>query len=666
MLLFTAAAACRDPDPMDPTRPEDDEVERLLGELTLDEKVSQTHGAGGFPVDGLWRTLPVERLGIPAFAMSDGPRGVTAAPSTTFPVATMRGATFDPELERRVGEVMALELRAHGGNVLLAPAINVLRHPGWGRAQETYGEDPHHLGVMGAAMVEGIQQHALASVKHFAANSIEDTRFEVDVTVSEAVLREVYTPHFRRVVQEARVASVMSAYNLVNGAYCAENADLLGLLEEWGFDGFVESDWVFGTRSTVPTALAGLDLEMPAAQWFGEPLLEAVAAGDVPEEVVDEAVRDQLRQKLRFGLADLPPVEASVVESAEHVALAREVARDGMVLLRNEGGALPLRAGARVAVVGALAGVANLGDTGSSAAFPTSAVSPLAGLAERYDAVAFETDAPDAAALADIGAADAAVVVVGLTAEDEGEHLFLSGGDRDTLALHPEHEALIRAVAAAQPRTIVVVEGGATITMAGWLDAPEAVLFAFYPGMEGGRALADVLTGDVAPSGRLPFVIPADEADLPAFDHVGTEVTYDAWHGQRKLDRDGVRALFPFGFGLTYGEVVIEGLTAASTSVAADGELEVTVTLHNPGDRALREVVQLYVGAPGPDRPERVLAAFRKVEVPAGGQVEVALSAPVADLARWDGAWVVEPGPYRLEVGPDAGHLTRSATIEVR
>jgi beta-glucosidase len=617
-------------------------------------------------VDGLWRTLPVERLGIPAFAMSDGPRGVTAAPSTTFPVATMRGATFDPELERRVGEVMALELRAHGGNVLLAPAINVLRHPGWGRAQETYGEDPHHLGVMGAAMVEGIQQHALASVKHFAANSIEDTRFEVDVTLSEAVLREVYTPHFRRVVQEARVASVMSAYNLVNGEYCAENADLLGLLEEWGFDGFVESDWVFGTRSTVPTALAGLDLEMPAAQWFGEPLLEAVVAGDVPEEVVDEAVRDQLRQKLRFGLADLPPVEASVVESAEHVALAREVARDGMVLLRNEGGALPLRAGARVAVVGALAGVANLGDTGSSAAFPTSAVSPLAGLAERYDAVAFETDAPDAAALADIGAADAAVVVVGLTAEDEGEHLFLSGGDRDTLALHPEHEALIRAVAAAQPRTIVVVEGGATITMAGWLDAPEAVLFAFYPGMEGGRALADVLTGDVAPSGRLPFVIPADEADLPAFDHVGTEVTYDAWHGQRKLDRDGVRALFPFGFGLTYGEVVIEGLTAASTSVAADGELEVTVTLHNPGDRALREVVQLYVGAPGPDRPERVLAAFRKVEVPAGGHVDVALSAPVADLARWDGGWVVEPGPYRLEVGPDAGHLTRSATIEVR
>lgn len=664
MLLL--AAACRNPEPLDPTRPEDDEIERLLGELTLDEKVSQLHGGGAFPVEGLWRTLPVERLGIPAFAMSDGPRGVTAAPSTTFPVATLRGATFDPELERRVGEAMALELRAHGGNVLLAPAINVLRHPGWGRAQETYGEDPHHLGVMGAAMVEGIQEHALASVKHFAANSIENTRFEVDVTMSDAVLREVYTPHFRRVVQEAGVASVMSAYNLVNGSYCAENPELLGLLDEWGFDGFVESDWVFGTRSTVPSALAGLDLEMPAPQWFGDPLRDAVLAGDVPEEVLDDAIRDQLRQKLRFGLSDPPAVDPSVVESPDHVALAREVARDGIVLLRNEGGALPLDAGARLAVVGDLAEVANLGDTGSSAAYPTHAVSPLEGLAERYDAVPFPTDTPDAAALADIGAADAAVVVVGLTAEDEGEFLFLSGGDRDTLALHPEHVALIRAVSAVQPRTIVVVEAGATITMADWVGEPEAVLFAFYPGMEGGRALADLLTGDVAPSGRLPFVIPVDEADLPVFDHVGTEVTYDAWHGQRKLDRDGVPALFPFGFGLSYGRAVIEDLEAASAEVPADGELAVTVTLHNPGDRDVREGVQLYVGAPGPDRPVRALAAFRKVEVPAGERVRVDLAAPVADLARWDGGWVVEPGTWRLQVGLDAGEMARSVSVEVR
>lgn len=659
-------AACRGPDGPDPSRPVEDEVERLLGEMTLEEKVSQMHGADALPRDGLWMGLPVERLGIPAFAMSDGPRGVTAGVSTTFPVAMLRGATFDPGLEERVGEAIARELVAKGGNVLLAPTVNLLRHPGWGRAQETYGEDPHHLGRLGVAFVRGAQRHAMTSVKHFAANSIEDTRFEVDVSMSDAVLRELYTPHFRAIVQEAGVASVMSAYNRLGGSYCAENAELLGLLEEWGFDGFVESDWVLGTRSTAPSALAGLDLEMPVGSWFGEPLLEAVETGEVPLAVVDDAVRDQLRQKLRFDLFEPVPSDPAVVESAEHVALAREVAQDGVVLLRNEGGALPLSAGSTVAVVGALGDVANLGDLGSSKTTSSATVGPSAGLAERYDAVPIPRDVLDPADVLAVEDADAAVVVVGLTAEDEGENLVLTGGDRDDLGLSDEHVALIRAVAEHNPRTVVVVEGGSAITMAEWIDAPAAVLFAFYPGMEGGRALADLLTGDVAPSGRLPFVIPADEADLPPFDHVGPAVTYDAWHGQRRLDRNGTPALFPFGFGLTYGRVEYEALELEADTLAPDGEIVATVTLANPGPRALREVVQLYVGAPGPDRAQRVLAAFEKVSVPAGGTATATLRAPLADLARWDGGWVVDLGSWRVEVGRDAADLPLAATVEVR
>jgi beta-glucosidase len=331
--------------------------------MTLEEKVDQMHGSSLAAVDDLFLTPDNARLGIPGFRMVDGPRGVRAGRATAFPVAMARGASFDPELERRVGRAIGREAAARGANVILAPTINILRHPAWGRAQETYGEDTTHIGAMGVAFIEGAQEHVLASAKHFACNSIEDTRFDVDVTIDERTLREVYLPHFRRAVVDAKVGSVMSAYNQVNGHYASENAHLIRdiLKGEWAFDGFVESDWVFGTRSTVAAANAGLDIEMPAATYFGPWLVEAVQAGEVDEAVIDEAATRVVRKKVELGASMTPQLDPDVIESAEHLALAREAARAGMVLLKNEG-ALPLaRAAGTLVVVGELATVAEPG-----------------------------------------------------------------------------------------------------------------------------------------------------------------------------------------------------------------------------------------------------------------------------------------------------------------
>jgi len=334
-------------------------VDELLSQMTLEEKVAQMAGNGTMASPGgglLWTAPRIERLGVPPFVMSDGPRGVTGAQgATTFPVGMARGASWQPEIEQRVGAAMGRELRAIGGNILLAPTINNLRHPSWGRSQETYGEDVQHLSRMAVAFVRGVQEYVLANPKHYAANSIEDTRFEVDVTVDERTLREVYLPHFRAAVLEGGAASVMSAYNSVNGQFCGENEQLLKqiLKTDWAFDGFVLSDWFFGTQSTLGSALNGLDLEMPVAQVYGEALLSAVQDGEVPESLIDEAVRRMLRKKLQHQLDQASGLDDSVLANDEHLALAREAAVEGSVLLKNESSALPLDTSALQRIAGA-------------------------------------------------------------------------------------------------------------------------------------------------------------------------------------------------------------------------------------------------------------------------------------------------------------------------
>src|SRR5215217_7814946 len=309
----------------------------------------------------------IPRLGVPGVRFSDGPRGAVIGQSTAFPVPMARGATWDPDLEERVGEAIGAEIRAQGGNFFGGVCINLLRHPAWGRAQETYGEDPHHLGEMGTALMRGVQRHAMACVKHFALNSIENARFKVDVRVSDRVLREIYLPHFERCVKEG-AASVMSAYNKVNGEFCGQNRRLLNeiLKEEWGFEGCVVSDFIFGLRDAKTGVQAGLDVEMPFANLYSRFLPDLVERGEVPVEAVDDAALRTIRQQLRLESVGEPErYSQDAVASEEHQMLAREAAQKAIVLLKSEpvDGDLVLpwetRRPRRLAVIGWLAEVPN-------------------------------------------------------------------------------------------------------------------------------------------------------------------------------------------------------------------------------------------------------------------------------------------------------------------
>jgi beta-glucosidase-like glycosyl hydrolase len=693
----------------------------IVAAMTLDERLGVLDGdtefwagmvdmvSGGY-AQHPWPAAEVERLGVPGLRFADGPRGVVVGEATCFPVAMGRAATFDPGLEERVGDAIGRELRAAGATLFGGVCVNLLRHPGWGRAQETYGEDPHLLGEMGAALTRGVQAHAMACVKHFALNSMENARFTVDVTVDDRTLHEVYLPHFRRVVDEG-VACVMTAYNAVNGDWCGESEPLVaGVLRgEWGFDGYVVTDFVFGLRDPVRSVLAGVDVEMPFRQLRAHALPGALEDGTLPAEAVGAAATRVVATLLRFAdRITAPPPGPEVIASDEHRALAREVAQRSLVLLRNEPAdeagtpVLPLDAGTlrRVAVVGRLADQATLGDHGSSRVNPPAVVTALDGLRAALpgtEIVHVATDATDAATAA--GEADVAIVVVGYDETDEGEFLdaeataqlahlfpprpgaeprpaaapptpgddrpkaapggvgdgFLPGGDRRRLGLRKEDEAMVEAVAAANPRTVVVLIGGSAILVDPWHERVAAIVHAFYPGMEGGHALADVLLGHVEPSGRLPFAVPTDAGHLPDFDIDATAVTYDAWHGQWKLHRDGRPARYPFGFGLGYANAEIAAAAVRRKDVGdSEGDgIEVTVTVSNAGDRPAPEVVQVYAGGPpgGVERPSRRLVGFARTVVPPAGTTTTQLTIPLDRLAvRIDGAWALEPGDHPVAV----------------
>ncbi len=654
-------------------------VSDILAEMTLAEKLDQMHGIGFLPVDGLWHTAENERLGIPGFRMVDGPRGVGvfAGTATAFPVGMARGATWDLLLEERVGEAIGREVRAKGGSVLLAPTINILSHPRWGRAQETYGEDPLHLGRMGVAFVRGAQRYVVASAKHYALNNIENTRYWVNVSVDERTLREIYLSHFRMVVQEGHVGSIMSAYNRVNGYYCSGNIPLLSriLKDDWGFKGFVESDWFFGMWSSVESALAGLDIEMPAPIFYGNRLFAAVEAGAVPEETIDEAVRRILRVKYCFDLDTNPPEpNPEEVATEAHAALALEVARKAVVLLKNDG-ILPLdrESVESVVVVGELADTPNHGDNGSSAVAPPYVITPLEGIRNRAGGVRVDYVVGNPLSEDDreaIEAADAAVVVAGLTAEEEGEAIIPGKGDRADLGLPIEQEQLIAAVADLNARTIVVLEGGSVITLETWLPRVEAVLMAWYPGQEGGNAIADVLFGDVNPAGRLPSTWPRSEGDLPAFINDQSQVEYGYYHGYLHVDREGIEPRFPFGYGLSYTTFEYTNLALSDETVPGDGALRVGVDVSNTGAVAGEEVVQLYVSCTGSrvDRPVRALKGFEKVPLAPGETRRVLFDLAAEDLAFYDVEaedWEVESIAYTVNVGSSSRDLPLSAMFAV-
>lgn len=663
-------------------------IGQLLAEMSLKEKVRQMSGSAGIldlPIMLVrynlypFRAGANKRLGIPPIRFTDGPRGVALNHSTCFPVSMARGATWDVELERRVASAMGVEARAQGADFFGGVCINLVRHPGWGRAQESFGEDPHLLGAMGSAMVSGLQNHVMACAKHFACNSIEESRFFVDVRVDERTLREIYLPHFQRCI-DAGAAAIMSAYNRVNGSYCAHNAHLLRdiLKGDWEFDGMVISDFVFGTRSTVKAALGGLDIEMPNTLFYGHRLVRAVRRGKVPEAVVDKAVTRILRQKARFAhVGDAASYTRDKVACREHRELALEVARKSIVLLKNENGILPLAHNAvrRIAVFGALAAMANLGDRGSSQVRPPEAVTPLSGIRERAgDAVEVTYERGDelAHAVEVARSSDVSIVFAGLTGRDEGEAMPVVkiGGDREDLALRTGSVTLIEEVAKAAPRCIVVLEGGSAILVSGWGDAVDAILMAWYPGMEGGTAIADILFGDVNPSGKLPLTFPMANEQLPFFDKKAKTIEYGYYHGHRLFDAEGLEPAYPFGFGLSYTEFQYDGLELAQQELASDGILTVDATVSNTGSMAGEEIIQLYIGFGNSsvERAPKELKAFSRVHLEPGESRTVTLEIPVADLAYYDKAsssWRVDETEYEVLVGASSRDIRLRESFRV-
>ncbi len=630
-------------------------AEEKLGLLSGDEPIAR----GLLPMMRRYNETPivagaVPRFGIPGIRFTDGPRGVVMHHSTAFPVPMARGATFDPELEERVGDAIGVEARAQGANLFAGVCVNLLRHPAWGRAQETYGEDSHLLGEMGAALVRGVQRHVMACVKHFACNSIENARFRVDVQIAEADLRDIYLPHFRRCV-DAGAAAVMSAYNRVNGQWCGHHRHLLTeiLKHEWGFDGFVMSDFVLGIRDAVAALRGGLDLEMPF-HWRAAGLGAALRDGRLPPDRVDDAVLRLLRQQLRFAGGGQPErYRRDVVAGETHRALAREAAVRSLVLLRNEvppgdeSPVLPLEPARvrRLALIGRLAALPNTGDRGSSWVRAPHVVTILEGLqaAARDRNINLMVSATDdlTPAVKAASAADAAVVVTGYTFRDEGEWVFLYGGDRADLRLRPQHEQLIEAVAAACPRTVVCLLGGSAIVTESWREQVAGALMAWYPGMEGGHAIADVLFGIAEPGGRLPCTWPRSAVQLPSFNRRARSITYGPLHGYRLMEAARRNPAYWFGHGRGF-TTFTWGQPAAATN--EDGQLEITVELRNTGNRTGDEVVQCYLPvALGTHHAAlRTLCGFRRVRLEAGEEraVRVPLDPRLTARAAAPTVWV--------------------------
>jgi beta-glucosidase len=567
-----------------------------------------------------------------------------------------------------------------------------VRHPAWGRSQETYGEDTYLLGEFGASLTRGVQQHIMACSKHYALNSMENARFSVDVTIDPRALHEVYLPHFKRTV-EAGVASLMSSYNSMNGEWCGQNHDLLtGILkEQWGFEGFVMTDFIFGMRDSKKAALAGQDVEMPFAMLHNRDLKTLVETGQVPLSRIDDAALRVLRQQVRFASGRDPRAYGpEVIGCDAHRALAREAAAKSMVLLKNEANLLPLRQVKRLAVIGKLAAVPNTGDAGSSSTRPAYVVTPLQGLREALDpsvVIDYDDGSDPAHAAQTAAAADTVLLVVGYTSKDEGEYIgpdmmnafvpnfpqptaaempyaqnmlqqnanqqqaegFEEGGDRLSLTLHARDEALIQAVAAVNPRVIVAIMTGSAVITEAWRSLVPAILVIWYPGMEGGRALADLLLGRVNPSGRLPVTFPVRLEDLPYFDRSATHITYDLWHGYRKLERDGCQPAFPFGFGLSYTTYALSSLQARLTP---QGSVEASLQVTNTGTVAGDEVVQFYLSVPvsSVERAPKELKAFQRVTLQPGQSKTIQVQLPAASLAYYDPqhGWTVEKTAYTL------------------
>jgi beta-glucosidase len=722
------------------------QVQALMSQMTIKDKADQMRG---MPYGAAERPNFTDNqrspntAGIRGFTYRDGPRGInlgedmygtspTAAIvngssvglSTAFPVSIARGASFDLDLEYAVGEAIGDEMQAAGQSVALAPLVNVLRNPLWGRTQESYGEDPFHVGRLASAMTVGIQQHVAATAKAYMAYDIENGRDFNNSILDEQTLRETYGRHFRMVVQDGGVAAVMASYNLVNGVKSTENKHTLTdvLRDDFGFKGFVMSDWwamrpsayVGGVDASTLKAYAvygltaGLDVELPWALNYGQ--LETLATSvPLAAAQIDVSVGRILEQKLRFNAHPLTgPVglgmpqtrysDSRIYCDADHVALAEQAALESMVLLKNDNATLPIKAVTKVAVLGATVPVqyrgdamtrtttldfakdTNTGDMGTSRVFhdPAKGIGPFAGIAAAAPAgvkVVAGSRAADAAG------ADFVVVVAGLTAGDEGEEYTLAG-DRMSFGLDAKEtdptysqrqNDLIRSAAALGKPMVVVLQGSSVIDMP-WLPSVPAVVMAFYPGMVGGAALGKLLWGEVNGqkfnfSGKLPFTWSA-VGDYGTLKSDSGSTFFDYYVGYRSFDHYGLSPLFPFGYGQSYTSFEYRKLQLGCSDMSQGAVLPVAVNVANTGTVAGDEVVMVFVAFPDTTarRPAKELKGFARVHLEAGEEKQVTIPIRLADLDYFDatlGKWVVETGNVKIMVGGSSANLPLSGMVQV-
>ena len=699
----------------DPRRSPDERASLAVAAMSLDEKIGLLHGpmalpyrrpngeavpvpAAAIPAAGYIPGVP--RLGIPALYETDASLGVTnpigvrsGDVATALPASLALSATFDPQLSYRAGALVGAEAHAKGFNVLLGGGMNLTRDPRNGRNFEYLGEDPLLAGEMAGAAVRGTQeQHVISTVKHFALNANETARHALDARIDPGALRESDLLAFELAIERGSPGAVMCAYNKVNGDYACANDWLLNrvLKRDWRYPGWVMADW--GTTHGAADAAKGLDQEsgdqLDEAVWFDAPLKAAVAAGLIPQARIDDMAHRILRSMFAVGIDLHPPVKEAIDYPA-HAALALEIAQAGIVLLKNESDVLPLKPGAaRIAVIGGNADIGVLSGGGSSQVTPSNgpyARIPVGGngdmafmRSELFDPSpplkAIQAASPRSEVLYDAGAfpADAAA----LAARSDVAIVFVTqhqseGYDVPDLSLPYGQDGLIQAVANANPHTIVVLETGNPVTMP-WLDHVAAVLAAWYPGQEGGRAIADVLFGVVNPSGRLPITFPRHESDLvrPTLPNLGApagaaasiDYTEGADVGYRRAARLGLAPLFAFGYGLSYTQFDYEHL-----AVTGGKTLSVSFDVRNRGARAGADVPQVYLtGAAG--TPVFRLIGFQRMMLEAGAVQRVTLRADPRLLGFYDerrGKWDAKRGIYRVAIGRSANEAILRGEAEV-
>ena len=674
----------------------------LLNTLTGDEKVGLLAGDDLFGVAGgehehTGTSDGVDRAGLPTVYFSDGPVGPRQGKSTGLPIPMAVAATFDPRLANLHGQVAAAEARAKGNDVIYAPTVNIMRTPMGGRTFESYGEDPFLMSRLGVGWVQGAQSKGvIANIKHYAANNQEGAspaanagapgqplgpppaagnRLTVDTIVDERTLREIYLPHFEAAVKRGRVGSIMCSYNRLNGQYACENKHLLqDVLDGWGFKGFVLADYG-AAKNTADSLNNGLDFDPWPGFAYSPPAVNAaLASGGSSMAQVDDHVKQILRTLFAYGFFDRAAFkdDDGQINKRANLRAAQRIEESAITLLRNRGGALPLDASKvkSIALIGKPADTYTTGG-GSGNVVPFSFISPRKAIADRAGnrvSVRYD-DGSDAARAATLArAADVAIVVAG---DYQSE-----GADRACLSLecppvHGDQDGLIEQVAAANPKTIVVLETGGPV-LTPWRDKVAAIAEAWYPGAAGGTAIARMLFGDVDPGGRLPATFPRSEADLPTagdpekYPGVGETVRYKegVLVGYRWFDQKRLEPAFPFGFGLSYTTFALRGLRVTPRSAS--------VEVVNTGHRTGVAVPQLYLGLPDPAagivQPPRQLKGMRSLRLGPKRSRRITFPITQRDLSYWDvksNGWKVAPGCYGVMAGTSSRDIAQSARLAV-